>query len=240
MQSEQLRGQVHINSVAFESAVSKLRAFEQAKKKYDDNFQLLNEKLDLLNLKNIELDNKIKLLDSKLELAVEAKRAIKSYINHCFDDALETIGEMATSIIRNIPNMANATITLKALNETKEGKIKEEVNTVIDMDGDLDIPIDSLSGGERTSTDIAVDLSVIDFIESKTGKGINLFILDEPFGGAIGPIEIESIIEMLKNNNVNRKIVIVDHNPVVKEMVSDRIIVVRDGLTSRIEGKNVQ
>lgn len=42
-------------------------------------------------------------------------------------------------------------------------------------------------------------------------------------------------MEVLKNSNINKKIVIVDHNPEIKEMVQNRLIVVRDGLTSKIE-----
>lgn len=228
------RGQVSLDSMAFESSIYKLKSFEQAKKKYDDNLQALNSKLSILSIKNEELDSKIVHIEEKLQLTEEAKRAVKSFINHCFDDALENIGETATDIIRHIPNMANATIALEALKETKEGKIKEEVNAVLSVDGELDIPIKSLSGGERSAVDLAIDLAVIDLIESKTGKGINLLALDEPFNG-LGIVEIEMALEILKNSNSNKKILLVEHNPIVKEMVCDRVIVTRDGPISKIE-----
>src|ERR1019366_775840 len=102
------------------------------------------------------------------------------------------------------------------------------------MDGEVGIPIKSLSGGERSAVDLSVDLAVIDFIEAKSAKGMNIFILDEPFTG-LGTVEIEMALEVLKNSNTNKKIIIVDHNPEVKQMVQDKIVVVRNGLTSSIE-----
>lgn len=169
----------------------------------------------------------------QLELAIESKKEIKSYLSASFEDALESIGDMATNLIRGIPNMATATIQFEGLKETKDGKIKEEINAVLHMDGELSIPIKSLSGGEESSTDLAIDLAVINFIEERTGKGINLMILDEPFDGL--DFECSSnALEMLKNSNLGKTILIVDHNPVLKEQIDSKITVVRSGLTSRI------
>jgi DNA repair exonuclease SbcCD ATPase subunit len=165
--------------------------------------------------------------------ALETKRAIKTYVSFSFNEALDAIGDKATKIIRCIPNTKNATIEFEGTKETQKGTVKEEVNAVISVDGELGVPIKSLSGGERSSTDLAVDLAVIDYIESKTGKGLNLFILDEPFTG-LGTVEIEMALEVLKNANINKKLFIVDHNAEVKQMVQDRLIVVRDGLTSKV------
>ena len=136
-------------------------------------------------------------------------------------------------ILSNIPNMANASIYFETAKETKDGKIKEEVTGIINMDGENEFPINSLSGGERTSIDLAVDLAVIDLIESKVGKGINLFLLDEPFVG-LDSVSCLSALELLKSIDSNKKIIIVDHNPEVKESISDKILVKRDGVSSEI------
>ena len=90
-----------------------------------------------------------------------------------------------------------------------------------------------MSGGEKSSTDLAIDLSVIKFIEEKTGKGINIMILDEPFTG-LDTACIEQAIEMLKNSSLDKKLLIVDHNPTASQSIENRITVVRDGLTSTI------
>ena len=116
--------------------------------------------------------------------------------------------------------------------------MKEEVNAVISMDGEVGIPIKSLSGGERSSVDLAVDLAVIDFVESESAKGIDVFILDEPFTG-LDTVSIEMALEVLKNSNSKKKLIVVDHNPEVKEMVSNRLVVVREGTTSSITSQEV-
>jgi DNA repair exonuclease SbcCD ATPase subunit len=230
----QVRGQLDIDRRSFELAVGSLKAYEEASARYEATKNSLKIKEENFTKQKLAAEIAVAGFEKELLLAEEVRKAIKMYVSYSFDGALETIGENATKIIACIPNMRCATIRFEGTKETQDGKIKEEVNAIIDMDGEIGIPIKSLSGGERTAVDLAVDLAVIDFIESKTGKGINIFNLDEPFSG-LGSVEIEMVLEVLKNSNTNKKIIIVDHNPEVKQMVHDRIIVVRDGLTSRIE-----
>ena len=168
------------------------------------------------------------------ELISEAKMLVKSFVSCSFDEALESIGDKATTIVRGIPNMQTATIQLEGTRETKEGTVREEVTAVLSIDGEQGVPIKSLSGGERSAMDLAIDLAVIDFLESETGKGMNIFILDEPFTG-LGPAEIEPILELLQNSNLSKKIIIVDHNEIVKQSISNKITVVRTGEFSQVE-----
>lgn len=229
----QYKGQVEIDKATLDSAVSKFKLYRESKERYDNAFKSMNEKLSEYANQMKNIDKEIEKLKIDLALAEEAKLVVKSYTSCSFEDALASISDMATKIIRNIPNMSNATIELEALKETASGKIKEEVNAVISMGGEIGIPIKSLSGGERSSVDLCVDLAVIDMIESKTNKGINIFILDEPFTG-LDVVSIEMALEVLKSSNINKKLIIVDHNETVKEMVDNRIIVNRQGQTSNI------
>ena len=125
-----------------------------------------------------------------------------------------------------IPNMANAVIFFESAKETKTGKVKNEVNAVINLEGDTAIPIKTLSGGERTSADFAIDLAVGEMIESMTQKGVNFLIIDEGFDGLDSISKIECL-EILKQLNTEKKILIVDHSSEVKEMVHDIIKVKR-------------
>jgi len=172
-------------------------------------------------------------VQEEIEMATESKKVVKSYLSCSFEDALDSIGDKATRLIRSIPNMANATIQFEGLKETKEGKVKEEVTCLISMDGEIGIPVKSLSGGERSAVDIGIDLSVIKFIEETTGKGIDLFILDEAFNG-LDSTCIQEAIEMLKESSVDKRLFLVEHNPVIAQSIEKRITVVRDGLTSKI------
>lgn len=231
--SDQARGQLDLDRRTFEAAAQKLKAYEESRTRYESQLNQININREYYDKKVEEMEKVLSNLHEEFTVAEEVKRAIKSYASCSFDDALEYIGDVASRLIRAIPNMANATIQLEGIKETKEGKLKEEVNAVISSDGEIGIPIKSLSGGERSSVDLAVDLAVIDLIENKTGKGIDTIVLDEPFTG-LDTISIEMALEVLKNCNLNKRLIVVDHNPIIKESLSDRIIVIRDGEKSKI------
>lgn len=231
--SEQYRGQVEVSQRALDVALGKFKAFEETVSRYEDSVKRFDHQIIAHQSRVKEKSDLLASEKWKIAHFDELRRALKSYLSCAFDEALEEISENATKLLRHIPNMANATIQLFGVRETKDGKVKEEVSAQIHMDGEENIDIRSLSGGERTSTDLAIDLSVIAFIQIRTNKGINLFILDEPFNG-LEPVNIEMILEMLKNLNSSKKLLIVDHNAIVKEQISDRITIVRDGLLSKI------
>lgn len=232
-ESEQARGQLDIDRRLFEASVAKLKLYEDCRTRYERSLATLKEQETSYSHNASELTKTSIQVHNELEMAEELKRGLKSYLSCSFDDALETISENATKLIRNIPNMANATIQLEGIRETLEGKIKEEVNAVIHMDGEENVDIRSLCGGERTATDLAIDISVIDLIENRANKGIDIFVLDEPFNG-LDTVCIEMALDVLKNSSINKRLIIVDHNPEVKQMVESRLLVTRDGLTSRI------
>jgi DNA repair exonuclease SbcCD ATPase subunit len=232
---------------AFETQLSKANQdLRQAQQDFESaSVAALRHKITLDSLsaqkakKEAELataESAISELKEKIEIVSEAKSLIKSFISCSFDEALEAIADKATTILRGVPNMATATIQLEGVKETKAGTIKEEVTAVLHVDGEQNVPIKSLSGGERSSVDLAIDLAVIDFLETETGKGIDLFIMDEPFSG-LDSTSIEQVLEILQNSNVGKKLILVDHNDVVKQFVQNKILVVREGETSHIEAQ---
>jgi DNA repair exonuclease SbcCD ATPase subunit len=234
IEQEQARGQANLDRMVYETAENSFKTYEESKARYDEILVSLTEQKTNTAFRIGNLLETNKELSLKLLYTEEAKRALKSFTSCSFDDALSEISDMATRIIRNIPNMANSTIQLEGVKETKEGKLKEEVNAVISSDGEIGIPIKSLSGGERSAVDLAIDLAIINMLEQRTGRGANIFILDEPFTG-LDSVSIEMTLEMLKNSNINKKLILVDHNPEVKQMIDDKITVIRDGSSSRIE-----
>lgn len=172
-------------------------------------------------------------LKKQIVVAQESKRMIKAYVLQTFQDTLDAIGVAATDILAGVPNMATSTIYFEGCKETKTGTIKDEIVAIINMDGTNEIPIKSLSGGEETATYLAVDLAVIDVIETKVAKGANFFFMDEPFDG-LDSVCKENCLEILKQLDTNKKIIMVDHSSELKEMVSDVILVVKKGEVSTI------
>lgn len=205
-----------------------LQHFEQSSAIFNEKMQKYNKTLEdkRANLADAVLQKEQK--TKELSVAEETKRLIKTYTLQIFQDTLDYIGNYATQILSDIPNMVSSTIYFEGCKENKTGTIKDEVNAIVNMDGYDNINIKTLSGGERTVIDLAVDLAVIDMIESKAGMGADFFILDEPFDG-LEDINISQCLEVLKQVDTNKKIVIVDHNPIAKEMITDSILVERDG-----------
>lgn len=230
---DQARGQMDLDRRILDMAVQKLKSYEEARLRYDKTVSELRSRESALIEKTTKCRTELASLEIDQKKATESLKAAKTYVSFSFDQALDEISDKATKIIRCIPNMSNATIQFEGTKENKDGKVKEEVNAVISVDGEPSVPIKSLSGGEESAMDLAVDLAVIDYIETRSGMGMNLFILDEPFNG-LGTVEIEMALEVLKNSNTKKKLIIVDHNPEVKQMVQSRLVVERTGLTSKV------
>lgn len=191
---------------------------------------------DVLFKKEGEIASKNLLLGSlrkQITVAQEAKRMIKAFVLETFQDTLDAIGVAASDILAGVPNMATSTIYFEGCKETKSGTIKDEVVAIINMDGNNEVPIKSLSGGEETTTHLAVDLAVIDVIESKVAKGANFYFMDEPFEG-LDTLCKENVLEILKQLDTNKTIIMVDHSSELKEMVSDVILVIKKGEVSSI------
>ena len=216
----------------YEQAAQALASHLIALNRYQDSLNSLKTKEEETNKKVANNNQRLVDISEKLEIAEEAKRCLKSYLSCSFDDTLESVSDRATHILRSVPTMANATIRLVGQKETGSGSVKEQVNALLDNDGEIDIDIRSLSGGERSALDWATDISVISLIEERTNMGINLVCLDEVFGG-FDSISIEQALEMIKT--LDKRVLITEHNSIAKEMISEKITVIRDGETSYIK-----
>jgi exonuclease SbcC len=229
-----IKDSISSKKINLNNSKSELKNYEISLSIYKNEIETL--KNSILN-KSILVNNsesRILELNDNISIAEESKRFVKSYMLQMFQDSLDYIGSYASNMLNNIPNMVNASIYFEGCKENKNGKIKDEVNAIINMDGDNEINIKTLSGGERTAVDLAVDMAVIDMIESKAGKGADFFILDEPFVG-LDAVSIERCVQMLTEIDTNKKIIIVDHSTELKAMINDTITVIRNGETSRIQ-----
>ncbi len=225
---------VEENRSQYEQCKSAFKAHQDALKRYQTSLELLKTKENELTSKLGHVNQKLISITEDLEIAEEAKRCLKSYLSCSFDDALDSISESATRILRSVPTMANATVRLVGTKETNSGAVKEQVVALLDNDGEIDINIKSLSGGERSALDLSIDLAVCEMIQERANKGIDVMILDEPFNG-FDSTGIEHALEILKTFSTDKKVLFVEHDSVAKEMVTDKITVIRDGETSFIK-----
>jgi DNA repair exonuclease SbcCD ATPase subunit len=193
----------------------------------------INDMISKKQQEAVQTSLELQSIRKNIIVADESKRLIKAYVLQTFQETLDAIGEVATNILSAIPNMATSTVYFEGCKETKSGSIKDEVVAILNTDGNNEIPIKSLSGGERTAIDLAIDLAVIDVIETKVAKGANFLFMDEPFDG-LDSVCKENCLEILKQIDTNKKIIMVDHSSELKEMVSDIILVVKKGEISNI------
>jgi DNA repair exonuclease SbcCD ATPase subunit len=218
----------------YEKTKSEVDSWKKGIERHQSSLIMLKTTESTTNQKIVDMDSKVVHQTDNLVMAEEIKRCLKSYLSCSFDDALESISETATRILRAVPTMSNATIRLEGTKETGAGAIKDQVNAVLDNDGEQEVPIKSLSGGERSAVDLAIDLAVCEMIQEKANKGIDIMILDEPFNG-FDSVGIENALEMLRTFSTDKRILLVEHDSVAKEFIQDKITVVRDGETSHIK-----
>lgn len=210
-----------------------IESYEKQNKAHQDNVKNLTDSIQSNEFKLNDFDKKTLEYDKNIKIAEEAKKAIRNYTLQIFQESLDYIGEQASQIMSKIPNMSNCSIYFEGCKETAKGAIKDEVNAILNMDGENEINIKTLSGGEETAVELAVDLAVIEMIEHKTGKGADFFILDEPFDG-LDSICKEQCLDLLQGLDTNKKIIMVDHSTELKAMVNEVITVVREGEESNI------
>lgn len=208
--------------------------YQSLLQQYNKTKDSLTASKELQQTKLSKAKSDLELLSSQSLIAKDASKILKSFIGQLFQDALGDIAFRSSEILKRIPNMSTASIQFESFKETKSGTIKAEINAVLSVDGEIGVPIKSLSGGERAAVDLAVDLAVIDVLEEVTGSGLDLMVLDEPFNG-LDSTGKEECLTILSQHYTNRRIVIVEHSELTKEMVTDRIVVVRTGQESRIE-----
>lgn len=209
------------------------KSHKEAVMRYESTFESLKTKENDLNSKIVHMNQNVVHLKEQLDIIEEAKRCLKSYLSCSFDDALDAISDTSTRILRAIPTMANATIRLEGTKETNAGAVKEQIVAMLDNDGEIDVPIKSLSGGERSAVDLAIDLAVGVLIQEKANKGLDLLVLDEPFNG-FDSVGISNALEMLKTFATDKKILIVEHDSVAKEFITNKITVIRTDEISKI------
>ena len=206
---------------------NKIEQYNLNLKHCEDNVEQMKDKLHNLSIEK----NK---LNKQYLLASESQRALKGFILSIFTDFLDTIGDKASEIISSVPNMVNAHIMFDGCKETKTGVMKDEITPIITYGSDVAIPIKSLSGGEETSAELAVDLAVIQTVEEFKNKGADFFIMDEPFGG-LGEVDKEIYMNIISEMDLSKRVIIVDHSTELNEMIDDTISVIKDSISSRIE-----
>lgn len=162
---------------------------------------------------------------AKSFLAAEADffDLLKGFRNKIFDEVLAEISEEANSILADFPNTRSISVHFESERETASGSTEQRVRLKVicaGREGGLRI----ISGGQRTSVALAIDLAVIKVVSARLGVRFNWLILDEAFDGH-ETVNKAACLEILSGYEHGKLIIIVDHASEVKEMFEQEVVI---------------
>lgn len=177
--------------------------------------------------KNIaEIENKISFITQKLTIKNKLAQVLSKngFIGHIFDGILEDLNRLANENIKLIPVISRLNIQFtsdKAVKST--GAINKSITYKI-LDKDDEVSFESLSGSEKESLMLAVDVALDSILSSRLGVDINYKILDEQFGWVDNENK-ENLLEFLKQKYKDKVILIIDHGSEINASIDKKIIV---------------
>jgi hypothetical protein len=149
---------------------------------------------------------------------------LRGFRNKIFDEVLDRIGVEASAIIADLPNAQNIRIEFRSERETGAGTIENKIKPVTFIYGEERPLASSVSGGQYTSIELAVDLAVARVITQRLGCNLNWIILDESFNGH-DHITKASCLTMLQQYAADKLVIVVDHASEFKELFQQQIVV---------------
>jgi DNA repair exonuclease SbcCD ATPase subunit len=164
---------------------------------------------------------------------VDCLGLLKGFRNKIFDEVLQAIGAEATAIIASMPNAQHLGVEFRSERETKKAAVQERITPIVTVYGVERNPKEALSGGQRTSLNLAVDLAIIRVVSARLGCNLNWVVFDESFNGH-DPVTKASCLEMLQQYATSKLVIIVDHTSEFKELFSSVITVEYDNKESKI------
>jgi len=156
-----------------------------------------------------------------LELSVHQALGRQGYLGSIFDEILAEISTEVTDVLGNVPNVSGVTLRFDSTHETRKGATKRSIVPVVTKDG-LEASFSSLSGGQQSSVELAVDLAIGNVIGRRTGRTPGWLILDESFDGLDVQAK-EGCMAILKRYATNRLVCVIDHASELKELFDQHI-----------------
>jgi DNA repair exonuclease SbcCD ATPase subunit len=145
----------------------------------------------------------------------------EGFLGSIFDEILQEVNVQVNEKVAHFPNINSFVFGLRTDSVTKKGVAKKDIVSYLIRDG-VELPIDTLSGGQATSLDLIVDFAISDIISRRTGILPGWMILDEAFEGHDASIK-ESCLEFLVDNASEKQIIVIDHSSETKEMFTQCI-----------------
>ena len=169
-----------------------------------------------------------------LEKKLDKLENYQTWIHGFFIPAVAQIERQVLITIQQTFNDAYRNWYNKLIDDpTKDTKIDEDFTPLVDQDG-IDLEIDYLSGGEKTSIALAYRLALNSVMRQELAgmQQSNLLILDEPTDG-FSSDQMEKVTDILKNFG-SEQIILVSHDPKMEGCANSAFKVVKSNGTSKI------
>jgi DNA repair exonuclease SbcCD ATPase subunit len=169
-----------------------------------------------------------------LEKDVAALVGRQGFLGAIVEEVLVEIAAVANDILSQVANVKHLSIDFETEREAaSSGNVVARIVPVIYSRGRRVSFSSGISGGQRTSIHLAVDLAIGEVVSNRRGSYPGFLILDEALDG-LGGVAKESCLEMLKTHCKDRLILIVDHDTSFQGLFDTIIEVEMDDGQSRI------
>lgn len=214
----------NLDTIVTRNQISEARAADQAKAQLRLQEQLERAvKARSLNKERLALEKEFLFVVGR-----------EGFLGHIFDEVLDEISADTNEALAQLPNVGSTTLVFSGESVTKAGKTSRKIVPIVRKSG-IECSLDSLSGGQGTSVELAVDLSIGAVIGRRTGVVPGWLALDESFEGHDVVVK-EACLEILAAAAKDRLIFVVDHATETKERFDAFLEIECEGDVSRIVG----
>ncbi len=215
----------------YEKVRRKYQSLEVELAKIDESLRSVMRDLERTNRKIGEKDKLIGDLRKKVEIARKLE-SIRAWIDGKFRDALENIEKNRLARINEEFRMLFEEWFHELLGESDYSATVDENFRPIVRYENYDMPISTLSGGERTSVALSYRLALNTMVKRALGLKNNILILDEPTDGFSKDqlFKLKDILEKMDTD----QIIIVSHEKELRNVADTVFLVEKREGASRI------
>ena len=167
-----------------------------------------------------------------LEILEDAYERIPFYI---LDNVIPIMEEEANKILEGI-STTGMRLELRTEKANKNNKNVRDTLDIIISDIAGERPIELYSGGEKTRQILALAVGLAELSARKAGVKISTLLIDEPAGlDKQGLLDFGRSFIKLVESRVFKKGMLMAHEEILKEIFDQKILVTKEGTTSKVE-----
>lgn len=204
--------------------------------KEENNYtKMIENKQKELDQFNLDLSNNGQKLHTSIQEFTICTKLREIYKNIKYYIFVSVVNELNNNINKYLSVLFDSDVSVVFNTETKnyKGEVKQKFSTDILKDG-YSRSFNTLSNGEQKRVELATNFALSDIVANRSSKNLNILLLDEIMQG-IDTEGQERVVDLLKNLARDREnIFIIDHNPIIKDLISNKIRVEKKNGISKI------